>query len=84
MLLLIQLIVVLAVAVATSRLTVTSDSVYSLGKSDFGSTSSAICIKYDFTEDPLMNNARKSWYVWPDGTGKTAYDYSKSGGPLGM
>ena len=76
--------IVLTKVVAASRLSISSNSVYMLEQSDFSADNTSIVIKYDFEEDPAMRNIEKAWYLWPDGTGKTAYDYSKSDGPLGL
>jgi hypothetical protein len=41
-------------------------------------------MRYDFTEDPSSKNAVNKWNGGYDIYLKTAYDYTRWGGPLGM
>lgn len=67
------------------RMISSSDLVYSMVPNHFTSgTGAEVIMKYDFTEDPSSKNAINVWNGGYDIYLKTAYDYTRWGGPLGM
>lgn len=67
------------------RMTITSNSIYSLEPCNFdSSSSSAIIMKYDYSFDPTMSNEIEKWANMYDLYLKKPYNYTRSSGPLGM
>lgn len=69
---------------AVCRMIVTSNQVYALVPNNMNAaSSSAIIMRYDLVYDPASGNAIDPWVAGTDNLGKTAYDYTRSSGPLG-
>jgi hypothetical protein len=67
------------------RMIVSSDLVYSMTSNQFLAGSGVeVIMKYDLTEDPSMNNSVNPWNGGYDLYLKTAYDFTRWAGPLGM
>ncbi len=67
------------------RMISTSDLVYSMIPDHFDSHSEVeVIMKYDLELDPSMKNTINKWNGGYDIYLKTAYDYTRWGGPLGM
>ena len=67
------------------RMVVTSNSIYSLEPMNFETGSGEeVVMRYDLEEDPREENAVNGWIGGRDIYGKTAYDYTRWDGPLGM
>ena len=66
---------------ATCRMVVTSNNVYALTTS---SLYDGVVMRYDLEMDPLYQNKANAWNRGADIYGKTAYDYTKENGPLGL
>ena len=68
------------------RVTITSESVYSLTTDNFKNAPTAsepIVMRYDLAYDPAMKNSINKWNGGYDIYLKTAYDYTRADGPLG-
>lgn len=71
--------------ISKCRLIITSNTIYNLNSNNFISESgSDIIMKYDLIEDSYMNNQINKWNGGYDIYLKTAYDYTRINGPLGM
>lgn len=69
---------------ALCRITVTANLVYGLASDNMNAASpNAIIMRYDLVEDPASGNAVDPWVSGVDAAGKTAYDETRAGGPLG-
>jgi methionine synthase I (cobalamin-dependent) len=67
------------------RMVSSSDLIYSMIPNHFISGSGVeVIMKYDLTEDPASDNTINKWNAGYDLYLKTAYDYTRWGGPLGM
>lgn len=66
------------------RMAITSNQVFALRSGNLNpASSSAIAMKYDLVADPASKNAIDPWHAGADATGTTAYDMTRSNGPLG-
>ena len=69
----------------TCRLTSSSDIIYALTPENLRANSGKeILMRYDLKEDPIMKNTLNKWDGGWDIYHKTAYDYTRWDGPLGM
>ena len=70
---------------STSRMVSSSDLVFSMIPDHFITGSGVeVVMRYDFDEDPSSNNSVNQWNGGYDLYLKTAYDYTRWDGPLGM
>ena len=76
---------VLGAASAEPRLVISSQTVHGTTASNFQAGSGKeIVMRYDLDADPSMKNGVNRWNGGKDIYGKTAYDYTRWDGPLGM
>jgi hypothetical protein len=67
------------------RITSSSDLVYALTPDNLqAGSNSAVIMKYDLDQDPMMKNNINAWDGGRDLYGKSAFDYTRWDGPLGM
>lgn len=70
---------------STSRMVSSSDLVFSMIPNHFLTGSGVeVVMRYDFDEDPSSKNSVNQWNGGYDLYLKTAYDYTRWDGPLGM